>query len=172
MREDNPFERHGKAMLIISWILALALLTFFFRDALETRANPNRQPLSRTGTDFNEVVLRRNSQHHYVTGGLINNQPVVFMVDTGATHVALSARLARRLNLREGRPEIHNTANGLVETRATVIDELQIGSITLKKVRASISPGMTMDEVLLGMSALKNVEFTHRNGELTLRQLF
>ena len=62
------------------------------------------------------------------------------------------------------------TANGLVETRATRIDELRLGTITLRDVRASINPGMRDDEILLGMSALKNIEFTHRNGVLTLKQ--
>lgn len=159
-------------MLFISWVIALSFLTIFFRDVLQSRENPNRTPLSQTGANFNEVVLRRNRQHHYVTSGYINEQPVVFLIDTGATHVALSTQLAKQLGLREGMTEIHNTANGLVEARATVIDQLQIGTITLTNVRASISPGLTMNEVLLGMSALKDVEFVHRNGELTLRQFF
>ena len=62
------------------------------------------------------------------------------------------------------------TANGRTRTYATVIDELKLGAITLYNVRASITTGMFDDGVLLGMSALKSVEFTHRDGTLTLTQ--
>ncbi len=159
-------------MLLVSWVIALSFLTLFFRDLLQSRVNPNRAPFSESGPGFNQVVLQRNRQHHYVTSGRINEQPVVFLIDTGATHVALSSQMARRLGLKAGDAEMHITANGRVKTHATVINQLQIGTITLTNVRASITPGLTMDEVLLGMSALKDVEFVHRQGELTLRQVF
>lgn len=172
MTEHNPYRRSGQAMMIIGWLIALALLTLFFRNLQEARENPNRKPASQTASGFREVVLKRNYQHHYLVSGYINEQPVVFLVDTGATHVAMSTQMAARLGLKEGAPELHNTANGRVETRSAMIDKLEIGPITLTKVRASISPGMSMNEVLLGMSALKDVEFVHRGGELTLRQAF
>ena len=62
------------------------------------------------------------------------------------------------------------TPNGMVKVYRTRLQTLDLGVIHLKDVRASINPGMSGDEVLLGMSALKHVEFTQRGTRLTLRQ--
>ena len=142
----------------------------FFEQYLGKKANPNQKPYSSQQNGATEVVLRRNTQHHYVVNGLINGQPVTFLVDTGATHVALGPELAQRLGLERGYEGIANTANGPTTTYATTINSLKIGDIQFTKVRASITMGMQGDEVLLGMSALKDVELIHKNGELTMRQ--
>jgi aspartyl protease family protein len=63
-----------------------------------------------------------------------------------------------------------HTANGQVTVIKTLIKELRIGSIVLYDVAANINPGMKSDEILLGMSALKRVEFSQRGKELTLRE--
>lgn len=166
----NPEARIGKGMIMIGWLLALALLTYYFNQWLDRRENPNSRPISISENGINQLVLERNYQHHYLTSGSINGAPVTFLVDTGATTVSVPQHLAEKLGLKPGAVQWSNTANGSVETRATVIDELKMGAITLYDVRASINPGMQMDEILLGMSALKNIEFTHKNGVLTLKQ--
>jgi len=63
-----------------------------------------------------------------------------------------------------------STANGNAEVRATKIDKLMLGTIQLQNVQASITPGMTGDEILLGMSVLKQLDFTQSGKTLTLRQ--
>src|SRR5690606_9381807 len=75
-----------------------------------------------------------------------------------------------RLQLKRGRPIMVNTANGLTESWSTRIDTLQLGDIRLHGVSAGIVPGILGDEVLLGMSALKQLDFTQRGNELILRQ--
>ena len=171
MTEDNSTKRLGKGMFIAGWIIILALLASYFAGLEQKQLNPNQDPESMRNAQTNQVILKRNRHHHYVADGKINGKKVTFLVDTGATSVALSRQLARKLGLREGASGYANTANGLTETRATVINELKLGSITLYDVPASITYGMQMgDEVLLGMSALKNVEFTHRDGQLTMTQ--
>ena len=166
----NPEARLGKSMILLGWMLMLGLLTLYFNSWLKERENPNRQPSTSSENGINQLVLERNYQHHYLTDGTINGINVTFLVDTGATTVSIPAHLATRLNLKSGAVEVSSTANGLVETRATIINELKIGTITLYDVRANINPGMRDDEILLGMSALKNIEFTHKNGVLTLKQ--
>lgn len=168
--QQNPETRIGKGMILVGWILALTLLTYAFGQWLEKRQNPNGRPLSMSEAGINQVVLERNFQHHYVASGTINGVPVTFLVDTGATTVSIPAHLAKKLGLTPGAPQMATTANGVVETRATLIEELRLGSITLNNVRASLNPGMRDQEILLGMSALKNIEFTHRDGVLTLKQ--
>ena len=160
----------GKGMITAAWLVALALLTFYFNQWLEERQNPNSRPIAMSENGINQVILERNYQHHYVATGTINGISVTFLVDTGATTVSVPAHLADKLQLRPGVPQMTNTANGIIETRATTINELRLGTITLSNVRASINPGMRSDEILLGMSALKNIEFTHRDGVLTLKQ--
>ena len=54
---------------------------------------------------------------------------------------------------------------------AVKLDQVSVGGITLQEVPASIAPGLTTDEVLLGMSFLKHIEFTQRGDQLILRQL-
>lgn len=172
-QEPPPHKAHrktGVTMLIIGWVIVLLLLSGVFSDLLERQENPNQSVTGTRSTQYNEVTLTRNRQHHYVANGTINGQAVTFLVDTGATHVAIPVALAERLNLKPGRPGTAQTANGVVRTASTSLDELVLGTITLNDVRASITYGMMGDKILLGMSALKNVEFTHRDGTLTIRQ--
>ena len=117
-----------------------------------------------------EVVLRQNRAGHYVASGGINGQPVTFLLDTGATSVSIPASVAGRLGLKRGAAMRAHTANGTVTTYATRLDEVRLGNISLENVRADINPHMLGDEVLLGMSFLRKLEFTQRDRELTIRQ--
>ncbi len=172
MPEQDTTQRTGRVMLIAAWVGGLVLLTLLFQDVLETRFNPNGEPLVRAGQDGrSEVVLERNAQGHYVANGFINGYPVTFLVDTGATDVALSEALAERLRLQRGGGAISQTANGPVAVWQTVLDQVRIGSIALGDVRASILPTMRADDpVLLGMSFLRQVELVQREGQLLLRR--
>jgi len=115
-------------------------------------------------------VLKRNRQGHYVTSGKINGHDVVFMIDTGATDIAVPVNVAKRVGLIPGRKNIHQTANGNVVVFSTRLQTVAVGEISLNNVKASINPGMDFNEILLGMSFLKNLEFTQRGNTLTLRQ--
>lgn len=119
-----------------------------------------------------EVRLQGNRGGHYLTGGYINGEPVTLLLDTGATMVAVPAGLASELGLRRGPAFMVTTANGMAESFRTRIDRLQIGDIELRDVDAAIVPGMGSDDVLLGMSALRQLDFSQRGGELLLRQTF
>jgi aspartyl protease family protein len=168
---ENDNNHFGKIFLHLSWIILLIGLGLFFHHYLEQKNNPNQNPFSQYEGGFTEVKLQRNSQNHYIASGSINGQTVVFLVDTGATHVAIGNKLAQKLGLLRGREGIAYTANGTTPTFDTQLNSLRLGDITLNDVSASITLGMEGDEVLLGMSALKHLELIHRNGELTLRQL-
>lgn len=170
---DSPSNGHrplGRGMLAIFWLLALALLTVFFGSWEDKQYNPNQTVNSQQGDGLREVVLQRNRYNHYVANGQINGKEVTFMLDTGATAVVVPKNLANKLGLIPGKRYFASTANGRVEVRGTRIDTLQLGAITLHDLRASINPGMDGNEILLGMSALKQVEFSQRGKELTLRQ--
>ena len=158
-------------MIVAAWVVVLLLLTLFFNKWLETEQNPNRTPQSlTTPAGAVEIRLQRNSSGHYVFDGEINGHPVTFFVDTGASDVTVPGRLAEKLGLHRGLPYQADTANGRITVFATRIQRLRMGDIVLRNVRASINPYMDGDEILLGMSALKQVELEQKDGTLVIRQ--
>ena len=116
------------------------------------------------------MQLLSNGQGHFVSSGQINGQTVQFLLDTGATDVAIPAKVADTLRLKRGMPVTVNTANGRSEGFRTMIDRLQVGDIVLHDVRALVAPGLEGEQILLGMSAMKQLEFTQRGGTMLLRQ--
>lgn len=168
---QNPGRHAGLGMLVIGCAIALGLLTLFFDGVLGRQFNPNQRPASQLLVDGGvEVTLQRNRQGHYVATGQINDVPAVFLLDTGATDVVISEELADRAGLSDGVPTQAMTANGVVTVYSTSVPLLQLGDISLQNVRASINPVMQNDTVLLGMSALRHIEFSQRGDTLTLHQ--
>ncbi|MDV6316766.1 TIGR02281 family clan AA aspartic protease [Idiomarina sp. HP20-50] len=166
MARRNSF---GKPFMFIAWGLALAMLVWFFEDKLQQQFNPNAQVQSRIDNGRVTVMLEQNRMGHYVARGQVNGQPVTFLLDTGATLVAVPEDLAQKLGLRKGRQGMSQTANGRVITYRTEIDRLELGEIELNDVAASITPGMDGEVILLGMSALKEFELIQKGDTLTLR---
>jgi len=170
--QKSPGKSIGKGMLIVSFFLGLMALTIFFDGVLQSQSNPNSEPkFNETDNGIREVVLQRNRQGHYVANGTINGVPVTFLLDTGATDVAIPAAIARKAGLKQGYISQAATANGIIQVYSTTLDELQLGNIRLHDIKASITPSMGGETILLGMSALKQVEFTQRGSKLTLRQI-
>ena len=167
--DDTP-SRIGRAMLFGAWIVALALLVLIFQRWMDAQENPNRDlAISLDAGGRPQVVLARNRAGHYVAPGRINGESVIFMIDTGATDVALPLDLARRLGLRLGAGRIARTANGDVQTWSAVLEAVDLGGLMAHRVRASILPNMPGNQVLLGMSYLKRFELLQRDGMLILR---
>ncbi|MCB1738637.1 MAG: retroviral-like aspartic protease family protein [Gammaproteobacteria bacterium] len=156
----------GTAFTFAAWLLGLALLTWLFGHYETRRDHPNRE-LDSVGT---AVELQRNRQGHYLADGYINGERVRFLVDTGATLVAIPQAVAERLNLPRLARGSSQTAGGDVDTWLTRLDEVRLGSIVLHDVPASINPHMAFDETLLGMAFLKHLELVQRGDTLTLRQ--
>jgi len=161
----------GKGMLIVAWVVGLGLLTLLFERQLSEQFNPNTQPQSQTAGGIAEVRLQQNRNGHYVTNGLINGQPVVFFVDTGATAVSIPQHIAQQVNLVPGARYKVQTANGTITVAQTKIDRLVIGDLQLFDVDANINSFDDSDHILLGMSALKRLEFTQKGEWLILKNL-
>ncbi len=112
--------------------------------------------------------MQRNRQGHYIANGEINGARAEFIVDTGATDVAVSAEVARRAGLVAGPAVAVTTANGRATAYVTRIDELKLGTIVEHNVRATIVPNLGEIEVLLGMSFLKRLDFAQNGDALIL----
>lgn len=165
-----PGKRAGRVMMVLAWAAAMFLATRFFGEWEARQENPNSEVQSTRGDGFVEVRLLSNGQGHFVADGAINGRVVHFMLDTGATDVAIPEALARDLDLARGAPVTLSTANGRTEGYRTRINSLLLGDIHLRDVRALVVPGLDGQAVLLGMSALKQLEFTQRGGTMLLRQ--
>jgi aspartyl protease family protein len=162
--------RLGKLMLLGAWAVGLIIVILFFQRLMDEARNPNRDLQGEQGPGgIHQVVLQRNRAGHYVADGTINGHPVVFLLDTGATQVALPLDLARRLGLPLRPGGIGRTANGDVQTWATRLDRVSLGGLAAQRVPATVLPAMQGDEVLLGMSYLKRFELIQKGDTLTLR---
>ncbi|MNM75393.1 hypothetical protein D3C81_871770 [compost metagenome] len=124
-------------------------------------AEPQRQQLS---------IARRNDGHYW-SAGSINGQGVQFLVDTGASSVAMNEAQASRLGLdykTRGQPMQVNTAGGVVPAWSMRLNSVKVGSIELLGVDAAIVAGGSPTEVLLGMSFLNRVGWREEQGLLRL----
>jgi len=166
-------EQHhiGTVMMIVMWLLLLVIVSYFFGKLLDQQNNPNQVLTTKyIGDNLREIVLERNRQGHYVTNGSINGKEVVFMLDTGATGVAVPEHIATRLGLKKGVPVEIQTANGVARAYMSTLQRVGVGDIELEDVGAYINPNDQQDEILLGMTFLKHIEFTQRGDTLILRQ--
>ena len=160
----------GKGMMIAGCLLFIGLMTLWFGEVERDRDFPNRSPTSTIEGDARAVYLKQGRQGHYTVTGYIDREPILFLVDTGATDVVIPEGVARRLNLQPGRARRANTANGVITVYETEIKTLEIASLTFNNVRGSINPGMRGEAALLGMSVLRQVELEQSQGTLILRK--
>ena len=157
--------RLGRGMIFLAALGALAGLTVLFG-----MFTPKPGGAMRSGVDASgraQVVLEQGRGGHYVAEGRINGQTVVFLVDTGATDVAVSEDVARRLGLDFGPRVTVMTAAGPAPAWITRLDAVEIGGLRADNVRASITPGLG-EQALLGMSFLKRFALRQEDGTLVI----
>ena len=155
-------------MLTTAWVLIMFGLYWFFNGWEEKQVNPNTARV--LSQQQGELTLVRNRAGHYVADGEINGRRVTFLLDTGATWVALPTALARELGLKRGAAVTLQTANGAAVGYQTRLDSVRLGPIEMRDVGALVSDGMDADTVLLGMNFLKRLELTQRGDKLILKQ--
>ncbi|MET0027813.1 MAG: TIGR02281 family clan AA aspartic protease [Candidatus Thiodiazotropha sp.] len=117
----------------------------------------------------------RDQSGAYTTVGSINGRTVNFLVDTGATAVAMHANQARRLGISyriDGNPIYVNTASGTARAYDVTLDRVQVGDITLSQVRGFVIDTDGPPRVLLGMSFLNRVTMEDQGDLLMLQQRF
>lgn len=109
----------------------------------------------------------------YATVGSINGLPVEFLVDTGATYIALNGNQARRLGIEyrlKGRPATVTTASGRAQAFYVKLDRVKVGELQLRNVDAAVLEGEHPARPLLGMSFLGRLQMENRGGALVLKQ--
>jgi aspartyl protease family protein len=170
MNDNNFQKRLGRVMTVLGWIIVLVILSVYFARYLDQQNNPNKDLSSMQRDDYKQVQLQRNRYGHYVASGMINSSEVVFILDTGATDISIPEKVAQKLRLKAGIKIPVQTANGQIDVYATTLDRVSLGEIELHNISANINPYMQGEEVLLGMSFLKHLDFSQQGDQLLIRQ--
>lgn len=123
------------------------------------------------GSDKGSVMLYANGSFFYAEG-TINNQPVRFLVDTGANTVAMNSALAQRLKIdyKRGQQGMATTASGYVRVYGIKLQSIRIGDIEVFNVDAGVIEGPEPATPLLGMSFLGGLEMRREGERMELRQ--
>lgn len=117
------------------------------------------------------VVLKADGRGHFVERGQINGKTMLYMVDTGASSVAIGRPDAERMGLPflSGQPVIMRTANGEAQGWRMRLDSVRIGDVEVYGVDAVIAP-QAMPYVLLGNSFLSHFQMTRQGSEMVLER--
>lgn len=132
------------------------------------------QPGSSASASASQVTLTADSRGHFFAMGTINGVPVRFLVDTGASSVALSTDEARRLgvNYLAGVRGTGSTANGMVPVYRVKLDNVRVGDIILNNVEGAVIEGAGLKVALLGMSFLNRTAMKRDGDTLTLTRRY
>ncbi|MBH9552797.1 retropepsin-like aspartic protease family protein [Inhella gelatinilytica] len=126
-----------------------------------------------TTSSQQKIVLGADEDGHFTGIGMINGQTMRFMIDTGATAVAIGVNDAQRMGLRyrNGRQVWVQTANGRVPGHVLTLDRVRIGDVEVPGVEAIVTP-QPMNLVLIGNSFLKRFQMQRENEVLTLERRY
>jgi aspartyl protease family protein len=120
------------------------------------------------------LIIPRDPRGHFLTEGRIDGQRIGFMVDTGASVVALNETSAARFGLRPSPGEYNakvTTANGTIKGARMRIAMVEIGGLVVRDVDAMVLPDEALSENLLGLSFLSRLKrFEYANGQMVLEQ--
>ncbi|WP_342720485.1 TIGR02281 family clan AA aspartic protease [Acidovorax sp. FHTAMBA] len=117
------------------------------------------------------IVLMADSRGHFVNTGTINGRVMQYMVDTGASTIAIGRTDADRmvLNYKNGEPVRMNTANGVAQGWRIRLDSVRLGDVEVLGVEAIVTPE-PMPYVLLGNSFLTQFQMTRINDQMVLEK--
>lgn len=125
-------------------------------------------------TSGRSISIARDARGHFQTDARIDGQRIDFMVDTGASVVALNERSAARFGLRPSRGDYNatvTTANGMLKAARARIAMMDVGGLVVRDVEAMVLPDEALSENLLGLSFLSRLKrFEYANGRLVLEQ--
>ena len=127
-----------------------------------------------TQTAGRSLSIPRDARGHFQTEGRIDGQRIGFMVDTGASVIALNESSAARFGLRPSSSDYNatvTTANGKVRAARTRLAMVDIGGLVVRDVDAMVLPDDALSENLLGLSFRSRLQrFEYANGQMVLEQ--
>lgn len=115
-----------------------------------------------------EVPIERSRDGHFYVAGAVNGHAVTFLVDTGASVVAVSRVVAERIGLPRGRAVVIGTAGGSTRGEELAEQTISVGPITVRRARVVVLDNLA-NEALLGQNVLRHIEVVQTAGRMTLR---
>ena len=120
------------------------------------------------------VVVPRDARGHFQVDARVDGGRLSFMVDTGASVIALTQSDAARLGIHPSAGEYVaevRTANGTVRAAPTRLDAVEVGDLVVRDVAAVVLPDEALSDNLLGLSFLSRLKrFEYSDGKLVLEQ--
>ena len=140
--------------------------------ATTARKAPSTETVAQAGV--RSLSIPHDARGHFATEGRIDGQRIAFMVDTGASVIALNESSAARFGLRPARGDYKatvTTANGTIKAATTRLAMVDIGGLVVRDVDAMVLPDEALSENLLGLSFLSKLKrFEYANGKMVLEQ--
>lgn len=153
----------GPLAMVAFWLVVMGVVY----GAIKMVMQPREITVSMTG----EVTIPRSRDGHFYAPGLVAGQPVVFLIDTGASYVTVSQEFARHAGISGGTPTRFHTANGTIE--GTIVNNLTVSmgpaEVTGIKVAVGLI-GAGRDTALLGQSFLSRFQITLSGNQMVLRK--
>jgi aspartyl protease family protein len=139
-------------------------------NALAANARSANEPVS---SGPRSVTLRSDRSGHFQVQAHVDGRPVDFLLDTGASMIALRESAAARLGIHPVARDYTvklQTANGVGRAARVRLNRVEVNGITVRDVDAFVVPDDALAVNLLGMSFLRRVKWTHDHGRLVLEQ--
>ena len=149
---------------LLFWI-ALAVVAYFGMDAL---IKPKVASVSVTVEGEREIVIPRSRNGHYYVAGTINGYPTTFMVDTGASTVAIDPQVARGAGVPKGNPSTFHTASGETQGEMVASQAISIGGLRFSNLRIAVIDGVG-EYGLLGQNVLRHLDVIQSGDQMILR---
>ena len=130
-------------------------------------------PSQSTSTGYRMVTLRSDRNGHFQVEARVEGRPVEFMVDTGASMIAMRETAAARLGIHPSERDYTvktQTANGVGRAARVQLNSVEVNGIVVRDVEAFVVPDEALSTNLLGMSFLSRVRWSHDRGKLVLEQ--
>jgi aspartyl protease family protein len=160
------------AMLVLG-VVAVRLIDQNSRGHAGGAMTATAAPEPPTSNNSRSVVLNKGNGGHFWTEARVDGRRVTFVVDTGATVIALREGDAARLGIHPTPRDYSvkvNTANGVARAAPVQLRMVEVGNVVVRDVAALVQPDNALGMNLLGMAFLAKVRWTHDRGKLIIEQ--
>jgi aspartyl protease family protein len=164
-RLTHPTKRGRVNIAFLLFWIALAVVAYFGMDAL---VKPRVANVTIATDNGGEIVIPRSRNGHYYVAGAINGQPTTFMVDTGASTIAIDPSVARAAKLPKGLPATFNTASGQAQSEFVTNQSVSVGGFQFGDLRIAVIDGVG-EYGLLGQNVLRHLEVIQSGDQMILR---
>ena len=169
-KAHNTHNTHNTVSLLRWGTLGILAFWLAVMAGLYLAMDYVRQPRAAVVAADGALVIARGSDGHFRVAGSINGQPVRFMVDTGASLIAVSDALAQQAGLQGGQVTQFRTANGVRQGRVVAAQSVAVGAFVVSGLRVGTGyTGEAAGDALLGQNFLQHFDVQMQRDRMVLR---